>query len=94
MDTKNIIAWIRIFIWGFCPRCNSDAPEMDECPVCEHDTSSPFSIKKRKELWKKHKYYLSFKYFKFQKRCGAKTFDTHPCDFTKWYRCHNCELGR
>ena len=22
--------------WGFCPQCNSDAPELYACPVCEY----------------------------------------------------------
>lgn len=24
-------------IWGWCPRCNSDAPAVDTCPVCRFD---------------------------------------------------------
>jgi predicted amidophosphoribosyltransferase len=26
---------IRMF-WGWCPRCNSDAPRVDRCPVCKN----------------------------------------------------------
>lgn len=25
----------RLF-WGFCPKCNSDAPEKDNCNVCDN----------------------------------------------------------
>lgn len=25
--------WWRV-LWGFCPRCNSDAPMIDHCDVC------------------------------------------------------------
>lgn len=24
-------------LFGFCPNCNSDAPELYDCPVCEHN---------------------------------------------------------
>lgn len=23
--------------WGFCPNCNSDAPELYDCPICEYN---------------------------------------------------------
>lgn len=46
---KNIHSWCRIWIWGFCPKCNSDAPDLYECPVCEWDTKSPFGKHKKKE---------------------------------------------
>jgi len=59
---KNIIryiihanAWVRINIWGFCPECNSDAPEIDNCKVCNWDTGSPFGKSKRAEYWHKYK---------------------------------------
>lgn len=29
---KQVGAW-RMW-WGWCPACNSDAPEVDECEVC------------------------------------------------------------
>lgn len=33
--------WWRV-LWGLCPRCNSDAPEIDNCPVCaRHRTPFP-----------------------------------------------------
>lgn len=51
----NIIAWWRCRIWGFCPECNSDAPKLWDCKICNWDTNSPFNIKKRKKYWKKFK---------------------------------------
>lgn len=35
-------AYSRAFI-GFCPRCNSDAPELDTCRVCAGDRTFPLS---------------------------------------------------
>jgi hypothetical protein len=26
--------------WGLCPACNSDAPELYSCPVCEYYSSA------------------------------------------------------
>ena len=30
--------------WGFCPKCNSDAPELYSCEICDGycSSSSPF----------------------------------------------------
>lgn len=28
-----LLAWWRL-LWGFCPECNSDAPELYTCLVC------------------------------------------------------------
>jgi hypothetical protein len=51
-----VIFWLfvggkRIWVWGFCPACNSDAPELYECKVCKWDTHSPFNKAKKKEYW-------------------------------------------
>ncbi len=39
---KSKIKWLlaiwlgkRRMFWGLCPLCNSDAPELYDCPVCE-----------------------------------------------------------
>ncbi len=35
---KNLFIRIRgrfRLFWGFCPECNSDAPKLYECPVCD-----------------------------------------------------------
>lgn len=48
---KKVRAWVRIHIWGFCPECNSDAPYLYDCEICGYDTGSPFSKKRRRELW-------------------------------------------
>lgn len=44
-------SWIRIFVWGVCPACNSDAPKLYNCRVCNWDTSSPFNSEKKKKYW-------------------------------------------
>lgn len=33
MAIKKVVGRWRMF-WGFCPQCNSDAPELDTCTVC------------------------------------------------------------
>ncbi len=33
---KKIKGFIRCFLWGFCPECNSDAPAIDNCPICKN----------------------------------------------------------
>lgn len=38
---KLIQAYIRCLIWGFCPKCNSSAPEMDNCTVCQNYRETP-----------------------------------------------------
>lgn len=48
---RRFSAWIRIWVWGFCPACNSDAPKLYDCKVCEWDTNSPFNRAKKKEYW-------------------------------------------
>lgn len=50
-----IRAYCRVMIWGFCPHCNSSAPLLYDCPVCNYDTKNPFIMSKRKELWGKWK---------------------------------------
>lgn len=42
--------------WGFCPQCNSDAPELYDCPVCEyysgHSKDQPYPpTKETKAKW-------------------------------------------
>jgi len=44
-------AWTRIHFWSFCPECNSDAPKLYDCKVCQWDTNSPFNGAKKKEYW-------------------------------------------
>ncbi len=53
---KRIRSWIRIWIWGVCPECNSDAPKIDNCKVCKWDTTSPFRTLKKHEYWDKWKF--------------------------------------
>jgi hypothetical protein len=55
---RKLIAFMRIWVWGFCPYCNSDAPDLYDCPVCNYDTKSPFGFIKRRKYWLKYKKYL------------------------------------
>lgn len=42
----------RLF-WNCCPACNSDAPELDTCPVCEGDRREPYPPSKAtKQKWR------------------------------------------
>lgn len=33
MTYRRLRGYYRL-LWGWCPRCNSDAPAVDNCPVC------------------------------------------------------------
>jgi hypothetical protein len=50
---------IGLFVFGFCPECNSDAPELDTCPVCNGYRWSrhggPPSRELRKAWWQAYK---------------------------------------
>jgi len=46
------IHWKRLLL-GFCPKCNSDAPELYDCPVCEFYSGTYPPSKETKEKWKK-----------------------------------------
>jgi predicted amidophosphoribosyltransferase len=48
-------SWIRLHIWGCCPACNSDAPELYDCLICGADSNSPFDKNKKKQYWDKYK---------------------------------------
>jgi hypothetical protein len=44
-------AYKRAFL-GYCPRCNSDAPECDSCRVCANDRTWPqTSARMAYRLW-------------------------------------------
>ena len=49
---KKLRGRFRMF-WGFCPECNSDAPKMYDCKVCNWYTSSQngMPIKPLKKMW-------------------------------------------
>ena len=47
-----IRAKYRLF-FGFCPKCNSDAPEIDNCNVCLGARSYPPSRQRKDELLKR-----------------------------------------
>lgn len=44
-----IIARYRLW-WGFCPRCNSDAPAVDTCDVC-HFVMDPLPQRNRRQQY-------------------------------------------
>jgi len=52
---RHYTAWKRVILHGYCPECNSSAPKLYDCPICNYDTHSPFSRERRKELWEKWK---------------------------------------
>jgi hypothetical protein len=58
---KLIRGKMRIF-WGFCPKCNSDAPELYDCNVCSnYNNSYPFPPSKvTKGIWL-HNYKIDLK---------------------------------
>ena len=51
---KKLNAFIRCFLWGVCPKCNSDAPAIDTCKICKShrsafdESNDPKSILKAK----------------------------------------------
>lgn len=50
---KRIFLFLRSrwrMFFGFCPACNTDAPETDTCPICEHyRTPHPPSASTKRE---------------------------------------------
>lgn len=47
---NRLLAWWRVK-WGFCPACNSDAPLIDNCPVCLNYRGKYPPIKKVTDFW-------------------------------------------
>lgn len=47
-----LIAKYRLF-FGFCPKCNGDAPAIDGCGICNGERSYPPS-KHKKMMWYKN----------------------------------------
>ncbi len=37
--------------WGFCPACNSDAPELDTCKICKSSRDFPPSELLKRNWW-------------------------------------------
>ena len=70
--------------WGFCPQCNSDAPELYACPVCEYYHGEYPPSAETKAAWLsrfEHELYVPPGYREFIKNtrtlCGV-------------YKCTNC----
>jgi hypothetical protein len=52
---QKLIAAKRLWL-GFCPHCNSDAPELYTCPVCYYYQGAYPPSEETKQLWiTKHK---------------------------------------
>lgn len=52
----NIFSFIKAkyrLFFGFCPKCNSDAPHVDNCDVCLGDRCYPPSRQRKDELLKR-----------------------------------------
>jgi len=52
--------WFRLFIWGVCPECNHDAPQLYDCDICNYYNelprySSEQTPEQRKNIWNKFK---------------------------------------
>ena len=54
MYPKILGKWRLLF--GFCPECNSDAPKLYDCPVCQYN-----KYKNRDILWKRFTDYHKWK---------------------------------
>lgn len=71
----NRMLWLLSFIrgkirikLGFCPMCNSDAPELYDCPTCNYYSSAsgdefPPPKEIRKKWWKSYKDAVDAKLF-------------------------------
>lgn len=58
-----IRGWIRLWLWNVCPKCNHDAPELYDCPVCEYYTYLPRyrseqTIAIQQNIWIRFKQFL------------------------------------
>ena len=38
---KRIRGCIRLWVWGVCPECNHDAPELYDCQICRYYQELP-----------------------------------------------------
>ena len=54
------IQWLRLMN-GRCPYCNSDAPELYDCPVCEYYTGKWPPDEQTKDLWRVRLEILTYK---------------------------------
>ena len=62
---RNIILAKISMLFGFCPQCNSDAPELDNCIVCENNRNSPFNSKTKVKVWDRYKSIRLLEKYKF-----------------------------
>lgn len=53
--------------WGLCPKCNSDAPELYDCNVCNWYTTSKHGMPNKylkRIWWKRFMAWVNIKYLK------------------------------
>jgi hypothetical protein len=54
---KKITTWLRYLqgLWrhaaNFCPQCNSDAPALDSCPICQSARTWEERLEQKEERW-------------------------------------------
>lgn len=54
MNHNRLIGKIRLW-FGFCPKCNSDAPHLYSCPVCEYNEAPKEYWWNRFIMWRQKK---------------------------------------
>lgn len=50
--------WNTLYILNVCPHCNSDAPEIDNCPICTKSKQGrlrPYKSEDRDLIWENYK---------------------------------------
>lgn len=74
---------IRLF-FGLCPKCNSDAPEKDNCRICHNFYGRP--TKEEKQKWFKN--YINMKNIQYTCPKTKNVCDDEMCDSPK-----NCNIS-
>lgn len=49
-----LVEWVRLFIFGRCPRCNDDAIDRQFCPLCSGMIFKPWDTQEKGHLWRWH----------------------------------------
>jgi hypothetical protein len=52
------------YFFGFCPKCNSDAPELYSCPVCQYNEMPKYLWWEAFLLWRKKGHVPTFQEIK------------------------------
>lgn len=88
---KLITGWWRCRVWGFCPKCNCDAPECDTCDICRDYASKvrgqigsyPFPKVERDIWWARFKALLAIVLTTCICSCQLALHESHA-SATKW----------